>query len=55
MDFPGSSACEEFTCNAGDLCSIPGSARSPGKENSCPLQYSDLGDLHKLYSPWGRR
>ena len=29
-------------CNAGDLGSIPGSARSPGEENGNPLQYSCL-------------
>ena len=28
--------------NAGDLCSIPGSGRSPGAGNSNPLQYSCL-------------
>ena len=26
-------------CNAGDLCSIPGSGRSPGEGNGNPLQY----------------
>ena len=29
-------------CNAGDLGLIPGSRRSPGEENGCPLQYSNL-------------
>ena len=36
---------KEFTCNAGDLGdpgSIPGLGRSPGEENSKPLQYSCL-------------
>ena len=28
--------------NTGDIGSIPGSARSPGKENGYPLQYSCL-------------
>ena len=28
--------------NAGDLCSIPGSGRSPGEGNGNPLQYSGL-------------
>jgi len=29
-------------CNAGDLGSIPGSGRPPGKGNDNPLQYSCL-------------
>ena len=34
---------EEFTCNAGDLGSIPGLGRSPGGGgNGNPLQYSCL-------------
>ena len=33
---------KEFTCNAGDLVSIPGLGRSPGRELSNPLQYSCL-------------
>ena len=40
--FPGSSAGKEFTCNAGDLGSIPELGRSPGKGNGNPLQYSCL-------------
>ena len=35
---------EESACNAGDLGSIPGSGRSPGKGNGNPLQYSCLGN-----------
>ena len=31
LDFPGSSAGKESTCNAGDPGSIPGLRRSPGK------------------------
>ena len=30
--------------DARDLCSIPGSGRSPGEENGNPLQYSFLGN-----------
>ena len=30
------------SCNAGDLCSIPGSGRSPGEGNGNPLQFSCL-------------
>ena len=42
LGFPGSSDSKDSTCNAGDLGSIPGSRRSPGEENSYPLQYSGL-------------
>ena len=38
--FPGGSAGNESTCNAGDPSSIPGSERSPGKGRGYPLQYS---------------
>ena len=37
MDFHGDSAGSESTCNVGDLCSVPGSGRSPGEENGNPL------------------
>ena len=40
--FSGGSAGKESACNAGDLGSIPGLGRSPGKGNSYPLQYSGL-------------
>ena len=33
---------KESTCNAGDLDSIPGLGRSPGKRKGYPLQYSGL-------------
>ena len=38
--FPGSSAGEESTCNAGNSGSIPGSGRSPGEGIGYALQYS---------------
>ena len=38
--FPGSSAGKESACNAGDLGSIPGSGRSPGKGVRYLLQSS---------------
>jgi len=38
--FPGSLAGKEFTCNAGDPGSIPGSGRSAGEGIGFPLQYS---------------
>ena len=40
--FPCGSDGKEFTCNAGDLDSIPRLGRSPGEGNSYPLQYSGL-------------
>ena len=40
MGFPGASAGKEFTCNAGDPGSIPGSGGSPGKGIGYPLQCS---------------
>ena len=33
---------KEFSCNEGNLGSIPGSGRSPGEENGNPLQHSCL-------------
>ena len=42
MDFPGGSAGEESTCNAGDLGLSPGLGRSPGEGKGYPLQYSGL-------------
>ena len=42
MCFPGASNGKESACNAGDLCSIPGSGRYPGEGNGNPLQYSCL-------------
>ena len=38
--FPGSSAGKEFTCDAADPSSIPGSRRSSEKAVGYPLQYS---------------
>ena len=40
MRSPGGSGSKESACNVGDLSSIPGSGRSPGKENGNPVQYS---------------
>ena len=40
--FPGGSASKEPTCNVGDLGSVPGLRRSPGKGKDYPLQYSGL-------------
>ena len=57
MDFSGSSAGKESSCNAGDLGLIPGLGRSPGAGNGNPLQYSCLENPHGQrsllgYSPW---
>ena len=38
--FPDSSVGKEYTCNAGDPGSIPGSGRSAGEGIGYPLQYS---------------
>ena len=43
MGFPGYSALKNQTANVGEVGSIPGSGRSPGKEYDHPLQYSCLG------------
>ena len=40
--FPGGSNGKESACNVGDLYSIPGSGRSPGKGHGNPLPYSCL-------------
>ena len=42
LGLPCSSISKEFSCNAGDLSSIPGLGRSPGEGNGNPLQYSCL-------------
>ena len=40
--FPCGSVGKEFTCNMGDLGSIPGLGRPPGEGRGYPLQYSAL-------------
>ena len=42
LGLPGDSVGKEFTCNVGDLGSIPGLGRSPGEGKGYPLQYSGL-------------
>ena len=42
LGFPGGSAGKESACNVESLGSIPGLGRTPGEENSYPLQYSGL-------------
>ena len=42
VDFPCGSDSKVSACNAGDMGSIPGSGRFPGKGNGNPLQYCCL-------------
>ena len=42
LGFPCGSAGKEFTCNVGDVGSIPGLGRSPGEGKGYPLRYSGL-------------
>ena len=42
ISFPGGSEVKASARNVGDLGSIPGSGRFPGKGNGNPLQYSCL-------------
>ena len=61
LGFSDGSDSKEFTCNAGDLGSIPELRRSPGGGgHDNPLQYSCLENPHGQrnlagYSPWGCR
>ena len=45
---------KEFTCNAGDVGSFPGSGRFPGEENSNPPQYSCLGNPMDRGAWWAK-
>ena len=42
LGFPGGSAGKESVCSVGNLGSIPGLERCPGKGKGYPLQYSGL-------------
>ena len=58
--FPGGSVGKESACGVGDLGSISGLGRSPGKGNGVPLQDSCPGNSHGQrnlvgYSPWGHK
>jgi len=44
----------EFTCNEGELGSIPGLGRSPGEGSRSDLVFWP-GEFHGLYSPWGHK
>ena len=59
MGFPCGSAGKESACNEGDLGSIPGLGRSPGKGKGCPLHYSGLENsmdciVHGVAKSWTR-
>ena len=63
--FQGGSVGKESTCNAGDVGSIPGLGRSPGRGHGNPLEYSCLENLmdkgvwwptvHKVAKRWTRQ
>ena len=42
--FPGGSVVKNMPANVGDMGSIPGLGRSPGKGNGNPFHYSCLGN-----------
>ena len=50
--FPGGSDGKESACNAGDLGSMPGLGRSPGKGNGYPLQLFLPGEFHDRGGCW---
>ena len=58
LGFPGVSDGKESACNVGDLGSIPGVGRSPGRRHGNTLWYSCLENPHGQRSlvgcsPWG--
>ena len=53
LGFPCGSAGKESTCNSGDLGSITGLGRSPGKGKGYLLLYSGLEN--SMHSPWDHR
>ena len=51
---------KNLLANTGDMCSIPGSGKSPGEGNGNPLQYSSLGNPIRErslmgYHPWDHK
>ena len=55
--FPCGLAGKECACGVGDMGLIPGLGRSPGEENSYPLQYSGLENsmdciVHGVTKTW---
>ena len=52
--FSGSSAGKESAaCHAGDLGSIPGVGRSPGRRERLSTPVFWPGEIHGMYNPWG--
>ena len=49
------SAGKESVCNSGDLGSIPGLGRFPWRSEQLPTPVFWPGEVHGLYSPWGRK
>ena len=54
IGFPGGSNGKESFCSGGDLDSIPGSARSPGRGNGYPFHYSCLENFMDRGAWWAR-
>ena len=50
--FTGGLDSKESVCSVGELSSIPGLGRSPGKGNGNPLQYSCLGNSMERGALW---
>ena len=60
LGFPGSSDGKEYTCNAGDLSSVPGLGKSPGGGHWQPTPIFLPGEFRGQRSlagcsPWGRK
>ena len=58
MGFPSSSDSKAFTYHAGDPHLLPGSGRSPGEGNGCPVSLPGQSQAQRRlagYSPWGRK
>ena len=53
MGFPGGSVVKNLPANTGDMGSIPGWGRSPGKGSGYPLQYSHSGGIPGTEEPGG--
>ena len=53
--FPDGSPGKEFTCNAGDLGSIPELGRSPWRTQQPENLVFWPGEFYGLYRPWGRK
>ena len=51
--FPGGSEVKTSACNAGDLGSVLGLGRSPGRGEGNPFQYSCLENPHGQRNPVG--